>query len=314
MLILFYDQQWGQPLDLGIEIEETEFSIDRSRYSEADAVVFHLPEWPFRGGLSGTTNKAPEKRPQQLWIGWSMECEEHYPFMKDPGFMSAFDLTMTYRRNSDIPLNYVDPFGDAAGMIEQLRRPAPCHRQSPLLASFISSPYDRSGRRAYLQELARYLAIDSYGAFMQNRKVDPDFGRLTKLATIAGYKFTIAFENACAEDYVTEKLFDPLLVGSVPIYLGAPNVEDFAPGDRCIINAIDFATPRALAEHLIALSQDDCAYLSYFEWKENPFRRSFEELLGIHQTSWLIRLVDRIKRSASGIVSFTHQPAPQKVG
>lgn len=38
----------------------------------------------------------------------------------------------------------------------------------------------------------------------------------------ARYKFTLAFENADCEDYITEKLWRPLIVGSVPIYYGSP--------------------------------------------------------------------------------------------
>ena len=205
-----------------------------------------------------------------------MECEEHYPLMRDAGFMRAFELTMTYKRDADIPLSYADPRGAAADMFAELRRPPPDRgRQAPLLASFISSSHDRSGRQAYHRELARHLPIDCYGAFMRNRTLVPDLGRQTKLETLPAYKFAIAFENARAEDYVTEKFFDPLRVGCVPVYLGAPNVEDFAPGDRCFIDAADYADPRALADHLLALSRDDDAYASYFEWKRKPLRRSF---------------------------------------
>lgn len=44
---------------------------------------------------------------------------------------------------------------------------------------------------------------------------------------VAQYKFTIAFENAVCEDYITEKLWRPLTVGSIPIYLGSPSIEVF---------------------------------------------------------------------------------------
>lgn len=41
---------------------------------------------------------------------------------------------------------------------------------------------------------------------------------------VSRYKFVIAIENAMCEDYITEKLWRPLMVGSVPIYLGSPSV------------------------------------------------------------------------------------------
>lgn len=44
------------------------------------------------------------------------------------------------------------------------------------------------------------------------------------LQLMAKYKFTIAFENAIGDDYITEKLWRPLMLGSVPIYLGSPSI------------------------------------------------------------------------------------------
>lgn len=42
---------------------------------------------------------------------------------------------------------------------------------------------------------------------------------------IAKYKFAIAIENAICEDYVTEKLWRPLHVGTIPIVLGSPRIK-----------------------------------------------------------------------------------------
>lgn len=94
---------------------------------------------------------------------------------------------------------------------------------------------DRSGRIPYLQETMNYIEIHSYGECMRNRELAADNGRQTKLTTIARYMFNLAFENGISLHYVTEKSFDPLISGSVPVYLGAPNIDEFAPGDHCFI-------------------------------------------------------------------------------
>ena len=39
------------------------------------------------------------------------------------------------------------------------------------------------------------------------------------------FQFSIAFENAIGDDYITEKLWRPMLLGSVPIYMGSPSVQ-----------------------------------------------------------------------------------------
>jgi hypothetical protein len=140
---------------------------------------------------------------------------------------------------------------------------------------FISSRINHSKRREYARELARYLEIDSYGKFMNNARIPNGQWRPSKLEILPRYKFTLAFENTIARDYVTEKFFDPLICGSLPIYLGAPNVELFAPGDHSYINVSEYETPRALADYLQFLARDMDAYNSYFAWKQNPLRPSF---------------------------------------
>src|SRR5262249_928937 len=98
-------------------------------------------------------------------------------------------------------------------------------------------------------------------------------------------------------DYVTEKFFDPLQVGSVPVYLGAPNVEEFAPGDQCMIRTTDFESPRHLAEYLRQLNEDDAAYEKYLEWKRQPFRDSFQRLLDEQREPAFVRLCRKLQTS-----------------
>lgn len=61
-----------------------------------------------------------------------------------------------------------------------------------------------------------------------------------KLALLAHYKFAICYENAQQiPDYITEKIFDCLVAGCIPIYWGAPNISRRVPAD-CFIDARDF--------------------------------------------------------------------------
>src|SRR5262249_52825140 len=158
--------------------------------------VFHVPELTY-----GRRLYMPKKLRRQLWVAYSIECEENYPFLRDPRFMRRFDVNMTYRLHSHVPATYVTYYGGAENLARALRRPPRLKLFEPLANSFVSSHANRSGRLGYLRELARYLPIDSYGTFMQNRSLATDLGRPSKLETIARYKFTLSFENACARDY-----------------------------------------------------------------------------------------------------------------
>jgi hypothetical protein len=285
-VILFYNSMWGGPLEYPpAEIPSPYvLTTDVNRVAEAVAVVFHLPTLP-----ADTIPNGIAKRPGQVWVAWCMECEAHYPQLNNRALMSWFDMTMTYRLASDVPAPYLPPGLDMALRTGSGRKP-----DRNILNAFVSSPHDRSGRTEYLRQLMSRMEVHSYGKLFQNRRLDRDLWRETKLQTMGTYKFTVAFENAIAKDYVTEKFYDPLIVGSVPIYLGAPNIEDFAPGEHCFINAADWS-PTALAEYLIDLAGNDAAYARYMEWKRQPFRERFNALLDLVKTHPFVRLCKKVE-------------------
>lgn len=70
-----------------------------------------------------------------------------------------------------------------------------------------------------------------------------------KLETISHYKFGLAFENCSYPGYVSEKIFDFLVAGVVPVYLGAPDIEKYIPRE-CFIDARKFRTYRELESFL----------------------------------------------------------------
>lgn len=80
------------------------------------------------------------------------------------------------------------------------------------------------------------------------------------------YKFVLAIENTMTESYVTEKLFYALESGSIPIYFGAPNVQDFIP-PHSIIDGTKFKSLEELASYVKALSNDPVAYAEYHAWR-----------------------------------------------
>jgi hypothetical protein len=74
--------------------------------------------------------------------------------------------------------------------------------------------------------------------------------------TLHDYRFCIAYENSAERDYVSEKIFDCFFSGCVPIYLGAPNVQDFIP-KAAFIDKRDFATYDELYRHLSRMSETE---------------------------------------------------------
>lgn len=56
-----------------------------------------------------------------------------------------------------------------------------------------------------------------------------------KIATLSSFRFTLVFENCIFPGYVTEKIFDAMYAGTVPVYLGAPDIQDFVPSE-CFVD------------------------------------------------------------------------------
>jgi alpha(1,3/1,4) fucosyltransferase len=55
-----------------------------------------------------------------------------------------------------------------------------------------------------------------------------------KLATLARYRFALCLENSSFPGYISEKIFDCFFAGTVPLYLGAPDIDDYVPVETFI--------------------------------------------------------------------------------
>lgn len=74
-------------------------------------------------------------------------------------------------------------------------------------------------------------------------------------------KFGICYENTKdVPNYVTEKIFDCMMEGCVPVYWGANNVLDYIP-KGCFIDRRDFASTAQLHDSLIGM--DEATYAQY---------------------------------------------------
>lgn len=98
-------------------------------------------------------------------------------------------------------------------------------------------------REAFFTQLSKYKSVDAPGGSMNNM---PGIDTLytgdkweVKRQFLSQYKFTIAFENDIFPGYQTEKLYDAMLAGSIPIYCGDPFVGDiFNP--KSFLNAFEY--------------------------------------------------------------------------
>lgn len=80
-------------------------------------------------------------------------------------------------------------------------------------------------------------------------------GAVTRI--LQNYRYSLCYEDAADFDgYLTQRLFDTLRAGSIPIYRGASNIADYLPAD-CFIDLRDFPSFEALHERLRGITEEE---------------------------------------------------------
>lgn len=114
-----------------------------------------------------------------------------------------------------------------------------------------------SKRNALFHILNKKKHVASAGTWLNNTGFAVDY--MTKLEFVKNYKFTFAIENSSYPGYVTEKIMDPMMASSIPIYWGSSRIkEEFNP--KSFIDVNDYSSLEELAEHLVYLDEHDDAY------------------------------------------------------
>lgn len=117
---------------------------------------------------------------------------------------NAFNLTATYRWDSDIPR----PYGYFMKHKPPLpRKPVDLPRtKTKKIAWFVSNCNPSSERERYAAELAKYIDVDVYGSCGKLKCPRSNEMQCFKMLE-TDYKFYLSFENSHCRYYTTEKLF-----------------------------------------------------------------------------------------------------------
>jgi hypothetical protein len=108
-----------------------------------------------------------------------------------------------------------------------------------------------SRRIQAMAALARLRVIDLYGRgwnqWWSHRSMWPPYWLnyrtlmsiyrgpcASKYEVLARYEFSLCLENMAMKGYLTEKLFDCLYAGAIPLYLGAKDIEDLVPREAFV--------------------------------------------------------------------------------
>ncbi|KAG0045497.1 Alpha 1,3 fucosyltransferase, partial [Gryganskiella cystojenkinii] len=261
-------------------------TLDRTRYKDSPVVVFH--DWDPK-------DLPPLKDVHDNTKAWVLnKAERPDPHHYQKKWMSLFTYRFTYHFGSDFIGTYFTAGRNTRdGLINLVSRPPlkltsekNHHREHgfhsrdsrPLapIAWIASNCEATNGRHFMVKQLQKFVDVDVYGRCIPNRpwplRADGSGKEMTDEELVSHYKFYLALENTNCDDYVTEKLWRPFAVGSVPVVDGPKDYSRFRPGTKSLIEYDDFGSPKALGAFLARLDEDDDSYEEFLSYraKRNP--------------------------------------------
>nr|ABU48860.1 fucosyltransferase 1 [Nicotiana benthamiana] len=293
---------------------EREDSVAYSRDFDNEPIFVHGPGQELKscsiGCKFGTdSNKKPDaafRLPQQAGTASVLRSMESAQYYAENNITLArrrgYDVVMTTSLSSDVPVGY---FSWAE---YDIMAPVEPKTENALAAAFISNCGARNFRLQALEALERAnIRIDSYGSCHHNRD-----GRVDKVAALKRYQFSLAFENSNEEDYVTEKFFQSLVAGSIPVVVGAPNIQDFAPSPNSVLHIKEIKDAESIANTMKYLAQNPIAYNESLRWKfEGPSDafKALVDMAAVHSSCRLcIFLASRIREREEQSPKFMKRP------
>jgi hypothetical protein len=226
---------------------------DRRR--EADASVYE------RRGY------APPEEGDRFSIYLQMEGEHYYPIS-----LEGYQLENSYRWSSPLLKPYFEWIHYLGA--NNISNPPVAFNDTINGASFIARNCGSLNNREDIVTGLRKAGfqVDGLSTCLQTKNPSQSYD---KIAMMRPYKFNLAFENGNVQDYVTEKVYQALAAGVVPIYMGAPNIREYVP-DHSIINVADFDfNTTLLAEYLKKCMNNQTLYESYHAWRFQPLPEWF---------------------------------------
>lgn len=268
--------------------------------------------WPYT--IPTVRNMATiDGTPFQL-VPYSMEGSAYYQSLEvDPRAHLHHQICATTSFRSDIPLSYYDPTS------QDIQYPSVDFDKAIKGAVFLANNCNSlSGRENLVKELIHEVQarqnttttdnavvtrdvdvdakaafrIDSLSSCLRNALPPNGINLDNKTDVMSSYLFYFAFENQRTEDYITEKLWGAYASGTLPVYLGAPNVLEHVP-PQSLIRVDDFASAKDLVDFLIQVSHNRTSYESFHAWRQRPLPQTFRtkyEFAQVHSYCRICRL------------------------
>ncbi|XP_076059229.1 alpha-(1,3)-fucosyltransferase C-like [Oratosquilla oratoria] len=270
-----------------------EFIRERRRLKEAHAILFlakdvhhrDLPSWRSthqrwiwvnaESPISGTDALSPFNPHRRFHVpsrifNWTMTYHSKSEVMESYGGLSPLNTSTVALRagllktRGEPYASYIKALNSSNVTEEEM---AMANRDS-VVAWVVSHCHTNSRREDYVKILKKFVKVDIYGRCGPLRCGSRKQHRNTKCwAELFSkkYLFYLAFENSLCLEYVTEKLWNPLIYGLVPVVFGGADYSRILP-PHSYINAMQLK-PKELAELLLELRNSPKLYARYHMWR-----------------------------------------------
>jgi len=110
-------------------------------------------------------------------------------------------------------------------------------------------------RLEFIKELNKYKHVDMGGNYLN------DFGKriIDKIKFLSPYKFSISMENSNGDGYISEKIIDSLIAGTIPIYYGDYLIDEYI-NPKCFVLIKGKKDFHEKIEYIKKIDNDDNLY------------------------------------------------------
>ncbi|XP_060806470.1 alpha-(1,3)-fucosyltransferase C-like [Amyelois transitella] len=246
-----------------------------------DAVVFNAQDI----SKMSLHNISLERSPHQKYIFRSQEPAERHPICHRI-FEDFFNLTWTYKLNSDIPQPFINVYdinnklvgpSTQVDWIEKMNHTenfkSKIEGKEKAIAWIVTKCKAKNTYSDFIKGLRNELkgynyTLDIYGPCGDIKCPKQSIYSCYKLVE-KKYFFQLVLEDAMCEDYVTEKVVKSLMHFTIPVVFGSANYTRFLPPGS-YINFQEFGLKKfgALIDYLMKTPQN---YGFLFDWKNHYF-------------------------------------------
>ena len=132
--------------------------------------------------------------------------------------------------------------------------------------TFIVSNPKCPTRNTIFERLNEYKRVHSMGRYANNigQLIPYPYWSDAFFGVVGQYKFMICCENTKMETYSTEKIVNPYMARTIPIYWGTPNIHNiFNPDSMLFLEDETEEAMQRLIHRIIELDQNDDKYLEF---------------------------------------------------